>query len=109
MISQKEARVFLDYLEETMQDISRNFWASETERLTIEQMREEWQGLPQKFPRPVAFRPGQKIKFPPPNDHITAYFEAIRYEDATPIVGFRNADQEYCEIRGYDLSDLTHV
>ena len=45
-----------------------------------------------------AFRPGQKIKFPFPFNHIDAYFESIRFENG-----------EYSEMVGLDLSEISHA
>jgi len=56
-----------------------------------------------------AFKPGQKFKFPPPNDHIIAYFESIRYENGEPIIGYYDDNDEYSEMKGYDLHEIDHV
>ena len=57
----------------------------------------------------VGFRSGQKFRFPKPYDHIECWFEDIRYENGIPIIGYRDAYDEYAEMRGYDLVELTHA
>ena len=56
----------------------------------------------------IAFKPGQKIKFPPPFDEIIAYFQSIRYETGTPIIGYLDENDEYAEMKGFDLLDCSH-
>jgi len=56
-----------------------------------------------------AFRPGQKIKFPFPFNHIDAYFESIRFENGEPIIGYRDENGEYSEMVGLDLSEISHA
>ena len=56
----------------------------------------------------VGFRPGQRIKFPYPFDNLIAYLVSVRYENRIPIIGYRDGNGSYGEIRNIDLLDCTH-
>jgi hypothetical protein len=56
----------------------------------------------------IGFRPGQRIKFPYPFDNLIAYLVSVRYENRIPIIGYRDGNGGYGEIRNIDLLDCTH-
>lgn len=56
----------------------------------------------------IAFKPGQRIKFPPPHDDIVAYFDSITYENGEPIIYYYDENDVYSVLQGIDLSDCKH-
>ena len=83
----------------------------------IDQFNESVDSISNRNPQPskletksaVAFTTGQKFKFPYPLDYIDAWFHSFRYEDGRSVVGYMDSENQYKEMWGYDLFDLTHA